>query len=151
MPPHTTRILPPYALLLAIALMFLLHKLLPLVSIEEKGLRVAGWCLIVCGLAVDSWIALWFQRQGTTILPFRDSSQLVTTGLYRYSRNPIYVSMVVVLVGVVLALGSVGPLLAIPLFIAWINRRVILVEEAMLRERFGAEYEAYCRRVRRWV
>lgn len=84
-------------------------------------------------------------------MPFRESSTLMTDGLYRYTRNPIYVSMVVVLIGFAIAWGSLSPWLVPPLFVAILTRRVIRFEEAMLTETFGEAYLAYCSRVRRWL
>jgi protein-S-isoprenylcysteine O-methyltransferase Ste14 len=87
----------------------------------------------------------------TTIKPYETSSALVTGGPYRFSRNPIYLGMVLFLVGLNLGLGSWSPLLAIPAFAFIIERRFIRAEEAALLRRFGDEYETYRRRVRRWI
>ena len=76
---------------------------------------------------------------------------LLTTGLYRFSRNPIYLGMTLTLLGWGLVLGSLGALLLVPLFPPWIERLFIRTEEAMLEDQFGDAYRAYAARTRRWL
>ena len=76
---------------------------------------------------------------------------LITDGLYRFSRNPIYVSLVALLYGEAIALGSLSPWLVPTHLRATISRQFIQREEAMLTEKFGEQYRDYCRRVRRWL
>ena len=95
--------------------------------------------------------AMLFRRRGTAIKPFQESSALVTDGVYRFTRNPMYLGMVIGLTGVACMLGTVTPLLVIPIFIWVIRTRFIRVEEGMLAERFGDEYVQYQARVRRWL
>ena len=75
----------------------------------------------------------------------------MTDGPYRLTRNPIYVGMVLVLAGVALLLGGIAEWFVLPVFIWLIARNVIPVEESMLEERFGQEYQEYRARVRRWI
>jgi protein-S-isoprenylcysteine O-methyltransferase Ste14 len=146
-----TRVLPPVVLLLALVAMGLLHALAPVARPLDGGLRWAGAVPIAAGVGLVLWCAGLFRRAETTIIPFQESSSLLTAGPYAWSRNPIYAGMALTLGGVALALGSVTPWLVVPAFVGWIGHRFIRVEEAMLRERFGAEYQAYCGRVRRWL
>lgn len=106
---------------------------------------------MVVGLSLVLWPARLFSLAKTTIKPFSESSSLVTTGPFRLSRNPIYVGMVIVLLGVAIRLGSLTPFAVIPFFVLFINRAFIVHEERMLLDTFGEEYEAYCRGVRRWI
>ena len=92
-----------------------------------------------------------FSRAGTTIKPFEESSALVTHGPYYFSRNPIYIGLVLVLIGVGLVMGTIAPFAVVPIFIWLIQRRFILPEEAMLEKTFGSVYVAYKRQVRRWL
>jgi len=131
--------------------MAILHLRAPLVRVPEPPLVLLGAPLVVLGFALAIWGANLFGRAGTTIKPFEKSSVLVTNGPFRFTRNPMYLSMTVVLLGVWLLLGTLGPGLIVPIFVVTIQRRFILVEEAMLRSTFGAEYEAYLQRVRRWI
>jgi protein-S-isoprenylcysteine O-methyltransferase Ste14 len=146
-----TRVMPPVVLLMALVAMGVLHALLPLAQPLSGAGRLLGALPIAAGVALVLWSAGLFRRARTTIVPFEESSSLVAHGPYRWSRNPIYTGMLAVLAGTALALGSLSPWLVIPAFAWWIQRRFIRGEEAMLRARFGAEYDAYCARVRRWV
>jgi protein-S-isoprenylcysteine O-methyltransferase Ste14 len=113
--------------------------------------RGVGAALVLAGVPVLGATIVRFVRQGrgipTPVLPAR---HLVVTGLYRYVRNPMYIAVVGVIVGQGLLFGS-GPVLRYALVVAaGFQLFVILHEEPSLRRRFGAEYEAYCRAVRRW-
>ena len=85
------------------------------------------------------------------IKPFERSESLVVNGPYCLSRNQMYLGMVLILIGIGLLMGSTMPLLIIPVFVWLISTRFISVEERMLTDRFGAIYEDYCKRVRRWL
>jgi protein-S-isoprenylcysteine O-methyltransferase Ste14 len=91
------------------------------------------------------------RRQGTTIRPDRAVSSLVTAGPYQWSRNPIYVSHVALIAGLGLALGSTWMLLLTPVAAVLLQRLAIEREERHLSQRFGAEFDAYVARTRRWL
>ena len=143
-------IMPPVILLLAIALMTLLHFLWPLAQMFYFPLTLLGVVLMLLGLGTILWCGGLFRLAGTTIKPFQESSHLITSGIYGYSRNPIYLAMVVILIGVAWLCGSFTPFFVIPFFKWGIETGFILREEQMLQERFGESYQAYCQRVRRW-
>jgi len=115
------------------------------------GLRLLGAAFICAGLSVLAAAIVRFVRQGrgipTPVLPAR---RLVVTGLYRYVRNPMYVAIVSVIVGQGLLFGSGSVLRYAAAVAVGFHVFVLLHEEPSLRRRFGAEYEAYCRGVRRW-
>lgn len=92
-----------------------------------------------------------FRRRGVDPSPNAPASRLVTSGVYRFTRNPMYVGLVMVLTALGIAAGS-WPMLAsaLPMFL-YLDRYVIPREEAYLLRTFGADYAAYCRRVRRWL
>lgn len=79
------------------------------------------------------------------------SSKIVTSGLYRFSRNPMYVGLLVVLLGYAIWLGGITPFLMLPLFIFLITTQQIIPEEEILENKFGQEYLDYKMRVRRWL
>jgi len=114
---------------------------------------VASAVLFAAGLATGIGAFLQFRKAGTTINPMtpQASSALVTGGFFAWSRNPIYVADVLVLLGAALWIGSFVAFLFVALFIAFIDRFQIRPEERALRARFGEEYERYCARVRRWL
>lgn len=116
-----------------------------------SGFRVLGAVLIAAGLPVLLAAIVRFVRQGRGVpTPILAARHLVVTGLYRYVRNPMYVAVVSVIVGQGLLFGS-GAVLRYALAVALgFHLFVLLHEEPSLRSRFGGEYEAYCRAVRRW-
>lgn len=145
------KILPPVYFLAALVTMIALHLLLPIVQIVPAPYRYLGALPIVAGLLVNLWADGCFKRFQTTIKPFQESSHLVETGPYRYSRNPMYVGLVLMLLGAFLLLGSLAPIVVIPAFVWLIAARFIAVEEQMLDARFGDAYRQYQARVRRWL
>jgi protein-S-isoprenylcysteine O-methyltransferase Ste14 len=94
---------------------------------------------------------LTFRVARTTTVPGRASARLVTWGPYRFSRNPMYVGLIVAYLGEAGLLRQIWPVLLLPLTVAYINRIVIPVEEAKLKEVFGEEYERYRVHVHRWL
>ena len=136
---------------MAILLGLALDRWLPLVQLWGRPWTYIGWGIILAALLANIVCDLQFLRRKTTVIPFRESTVLVTNGLYRYSRNPIYLSMVALLYGEAIALGSLSPWLVPTAFAAVVSQRVIRHEEAMLADKFGDEYRDYCQRVRRWL
>lgn len=106
---------------------------------------------MVVGVCLVLWVNVKFRRAGTPIKPFEVSTALVVDGPFRVTRNPIYLGMVLFLFGVAMLLGSVTPILVVPLFALVIDRRFVRMEEAMLAKAFGPSYDAYKDRVRRWL
>lgn len=107
-------------------------------------------CLV--GLALNLWPKLAFKRAGTTVNPLRPatSTQLVTGGVYRYTRNPMYLGHALMLCGWTVYLGHGLAYVLVPLFVAYVTRFQIQPEERALAQRF-VDYAAYCRQVRRWL
>jgi protein-S-isoprenylcysteine O-methyltransferase Ste14 len=144
-------ILPPTGLLIAILLMVGLHFFLPLLQIVPTFWRLSGLMPLAVGLIISYAAEGQFRTADTTVQPFKNSQLLVTDGLYRFSRNPMYLGMVLVIIGAALLLGSLTPFGFIIVFVGWIRYRFILREEAMLNAQFGQEWLEYKERVRRWL
>ncbi len=92
-----------------------------------------------------------FRRVGTNVLPTQPTIALATDGPYRYSRNPIYLSDLVLYVGAALLVNGAAPLLLMPLLAIGLHWGVVRPEEQYLERKFGSAYTAYCQRVRRWL
>lgn len=109
--------------------------------------------VMATGVALNLLPKLTFRRAGTTVNPLRPqaASALVTHGVYRHTRNPMYLGQALVLLGAMLYLQDLRALLALPLFVAYITRFQILPEERVLSARFPGEFAAFCRRVPRWL
>ncbi|GAB4349220.1 MAG: isoprenylcysteine carboxylmethyltransferase family protein [Gammaproteobacteria bacterium] len=144
-------LLPPFYFLLALILMIALHFLAPIALWLSPPWSITGVVPILLGIALAGLGRWQFQRAKTTVYPFETSARLVTQGLFRWSRNPMYLGMLLALVGTALLLGSAGPLLVLPLFYAVIRLRFIRHEERSLARQFGSAYHEYTRKVRRWL
>jgi protein-S-isoprenylcysteine O-methyltransferase Ste14 len=145
------RLLPPVFLLASIILMVGLHYLLPIARVLSDPWTRIGALLMAAGLALGLVGAMTIKRHGTTIKPFQVSSALVRSGVFAFSRNPIYVGMIVLLVGLAVLLGSLAPFAVCVAFALLLHYRFVLMEERMLAERFGDEWLEYSTRVRRWI
>jgi len=110
-----------------------------------------GTAPILLGFAVASSGRRRFRHHDTPVRPFEPSRALVTDGVFRYTRNPMYGGLLLVLAGTGVLLGTISPLLVIPVFLGLIEWRFVRGEEAFLQERFGAAYREYRARVRRWL
>jgi protein-S-isoprenylcysteine O-methyltransferase Ste14 len=144
-------LVPPLYFLVALLLMGFFHRAAPGAHVIEAPYRYAGLVLAALALALILWAALLFRRAGTHIRPYLPSTELVLTGPYRFTRNPMYLGMAGILLGAAIYAGSLTPFIVIPAFMALIQERFILLEEAKLEAAFGAEYLAYKARVRRWL
>lgn len=145
------KIIPPVYFLLALMLMVLLAYYAPVSHLIYIPLRAFGGLLIVTGLTVTAYSANTFRQAGTPIKPFEPPVRLVTDQLYRFSRNPMYLGMMIVLVGTWILLGKLSPVIVIPVFFFIIQEGFIKYEEKFLEEKFGDEYLEYKDRVYRWI
>lgn len=130
-----------------------LEHVLPLPASNAKipGVSVAGGVLFATGAIIAGWGLLTFRRARTTTVPGKASSQLVSWGPYRFSRNPMYVGLTLAYFGEAGILQHIWPLILLPLTLAYVNSIVIPLEESKLREAFDEEYERYRKKVRRWL
>lgn len=145
------KIIPPAYFLLALAAMALLAHYVPISHLIYIPLRVFGSLLILAGLCISATANWTFWKAGTPARPFELPVCLVTDGLFRYSRNPMYLGMIIMLTGTWIALGKLSPLFVIPVFFVIIQEGFIKYEEAFMEKTFGDEYLAYKSDVRRWL
>ena len=119
---------------------------------EEKlfYIRISGVIIFTLGALFASWSLIIFHKARTTTTPGESSKKIVIYGPYRYTRNPMYVSLILAYLGEAGILGQLWPVIALPLVMAYVNWVVIPLEEEVLRKDFKDEYENYCSRVHRW-
>lgn len=145
------KILPPALFLLCLLAMLLLHEVFPLASISSAALFTLGLGFMVLGLVIALQAEGQFRRAGTTVNPFGFSTNLVTDGWFKFSRNPMYLSLELMLIGAWLVLGSVSPFVGILVFFLITDKWYIAQEEKRLAATFGQEYESYRKHTRRWL
>ncbi|WP_145107132.1 methyltransferase family protein [Cereibacter sediminicola] len=142
--------LPPAWLLLFVLAALALDWLVPFGIFGLPG-RVAGVGLGLAALVIAGLAARRMRRAGTTVMPHSAPSALVTDGVFSFSRNPIYLADVVILLAVLLWIDAPLGLPLVPLFMRVLTRRFIEPEEARLAAAFGPDYEAWTGRTRRWL
>jgi protein-S-isoprenylcysteine O-methyltransferase Ste14 len=149
------KIPPLVVVLIAAGLMLLMRWLTPMLAVP-LDLDVRMWAalpLLTAGVAVAVAGVLQFRRSRTTVNPMTPerTSALVSSGIYRYTRNPMYAGMLLALLAFAIVLASPASLLMLPAFVVYMNRFQIMPEERELARHFGAEFQAYRARVRRWL
>jgi len=145
------KIHPPILLLIHIFAAFLLNWLFPLPFVFPKVLVWVGYLLILVGLGLAISAASGFMRAHTTLDPHGSVTEIVTSGPYRFSRNPIYLGFVCLLIGLSLAFRTYWGVILSPVLMALLYQLVIKHEEAYLEKKFGNMYTGYKARVRRWL
>lgn len=145
------KIYPPLMVLAGIAGQLLIAWLAPVEPLLAPLWQYVGVGLMLTGFAVILFMARGFSKNETTILPDGQPSKLMESGLFAYSRNPIYVAMAVLLSGSGLAVGHVFALFVVPVFIIAVQQIWIVKEEENLEAEFGQIYRNYKARVRRWL
>ena len=147
------KIPPPIVGLLIAALMWLIARHSPQLAMPDWLRQAIALTLVASGLVLDLSGALDFRRARTTVNPLATgkTSAIVATGVYRITRNPMYLGMLAMLMGVAVFLAAPLALLGPVAFVAYITRFQILPEERALTGKFGEPYLSYCRQVRRWL
>ena len=144
--------LPPLWTLLFAVLAYGLARIDPWnLSLAHPVTQFLAGILIGCGVLLMLLAAAEMRRQRTTIIPHREADRLVQSGIFRRSRNPIYLGDVLLLAGVILWMDAVLGLVLVPV-LAWVlERRFIIPEEDRLRRKFRADFARYCEKARRWL
>jgi protein-S-isoprenylcysteine O-methyltransferase Ste14 len=115
------------------------------------GRYVGGGLLIAAGLLIGLSAMGLFRKVGTDVKPWKTTSAIVADGVYRFTRNPMYLGMAMLYSGFAFALSSLGAFFILPILILIIRTQVIAREERYLESKFGDEYRTYKARVRRWI
>ena len=146
------RILPPHifgmSILLIVALNLLLDSPRP---VAEPYHWLLGAVIFVLGLTITLPSARLFQQVKTNIIPYNDPNELVTSGWFRYTRNPMYLGLVLMLAGIAVGFGELIGYVVPLLFLILMDRTFIPMEEKAMQRVFGARYDEYRGRVRRWI
>jgi len=146
-----TKIMPPTWMLVAIIAMLILNFTFPIAWIVPTVWNLIGIVFLVSGMTLNLIADNSFKQAETTVKPYQESSCLVTSGAYKISRNPMYLGMVLILTGIALLLRSLSPFLMIIPFAVLIDQIYIRAEEQMLTEKFGAKWQTYKAKTRRWL
>ena len=145
------KIPPPIVTLLFSALIYFSSKWSP--NIVFSGQSIISLFLMTVGFIVLLIAISAFFKFKTTINPLKpeDATSLVTTGIFRLSRNPMYLGLLLLIISLWVKTGAVSGFILVPSFIAYLNNFQILPEERAINALFSGEYEVYCQQVRRWL
>ena len=142
---------PPLLFVIPLVAALLADKFAPTGFVHGPLRWVVGSLTVLAGLALNIIGFVTQRHAGTDPIPFRPTTRIVSHGLYRFTRNPMYLGFGLWTLGTAFLLNSVWMLLAVPIGIVLTDRFVITKEEKYLERKFGEEYLSYKRRVRRWV
>lgn len=142
---------PPIVALIFIVIAYVAKWAIPIPLVLPNIVRMIGLAFVSIGFLLGLAAFLEFRRAQTTILPHGSVSSIITSGIYRFTRNPIYLGFMLMLIGFPLYSGTIWGLVLAPVFIYSMNSLVIEHEEAYLEKKFGEQYTGFKRRVRRWL
>ena len=145
------KIHPPVLLVLHFLAAYFFNRFVPLPFAFPRALVWIGYALILVGLGLAFGAVRRFMRARTTLDPQGSVSEIVTGGVYGFSRNPIYLGFVCLLMGFPFVFGSYWGLIMSPLFVLLMNALVIQHEEVYLEKKFGETYTSYKTRAKRWL
>jgi protein-S-isoprenylcysteine O-methyltransferase Ste14 len=149
---HSGVVLPPPLIYVAFFLAGMgLERYVPMPRLPAGIPRIFGAVLVLPCLVLTAWSFRRFWASGTSIVPIRPTTALVIEGPYRFTRNPMYLGLLLLYVGVACWSGLVWPLLLAPVLVWVMSVSVIGREERYLSRKFGAEYRRYQAQVRRWL
>jgi len=146
---------PPLLFVFPMAMGFVVQYIVPIGIVTgvrpAHTLRLVGWAEILIGLALNAWAVGTFNRLETTVIPRRPARTLAAEGPYKLTRNPMYLGFAIIYLGVAFVANAFWVLLFLPEAIVLVWLLAIKLEEAYLRREFGAAYDEYRSRVRRWI
>ena len=142
---------PPVVALMFIVLAYFLGRFVPLPFSAPVILRYFGLAITFVGFLLGIAAFLEFRKERTTLDPHGSVKQVVTSGIYRFTRNPIYMGFLLMVIGLPLNSGLYWGIILAPFYALVMNRLIIRHEEAYLEKKFGKAYTSYTARVRRWL
>ena len=145
------KILPPTYFFICLIISALLFYNVPLTQIIRYPFNLIGFLFFIVGAGLNIWTDQLLKKEQTTVKPFGKPAALIHTGPFKFSRNPMYLGMALLLFGFGIILGSVTSFMGVILFVAAMEMVFIPKEEKILQEQFGEEYLAYKKKVGRWI
>ena len=145
------KILPPTYFFIFLVLAVLIHFILPIIQLINYPLNWSGLLFILAGGGLNIWADRLFKKNNTTVKPDETPTSLINNGPFRFSRNPMYLGMEFLLIGTGLILGSVTSFVGAVLFFVVMELLFIRQEEKIMAEKFGDEFNAYKKKVARWI
>ena len=148
-----TKIPPPVYGIATAALIWWLAKAAPSLTLIPSSISKLGIALIIVGVLIDVYALVQFIKQRTTPNPLspQNANDIVISGLYKFSRNPMYLGLLLSLTGWAIYQANLIGFVCLPIFIWLINTLQITPEERILLEKFGDSYQQYLTKVRRWI
>jgi protein-S-isoprenylcysteine O-methyltransferase Ste14 len=144
-------IMPTTYFLIALLISIALHFGIPIEELVPQPWNLVGLIPLGFGVWLNVSADRAFRQAKTTVKPFEESSVLLTSGAFRFTRNPMYLGFVAILLGESILLRSLSPYVVVIGFAVLMDRTYIKVEERMLAEKFGEEWQRYASKVRRWL
>ena len=155
LPPEKDRpgvpIAPPLLFVIPILVSLVLEWLVTTSFVHGAFRWTLGVLFFLAGIALNVGGFITQKRAGTDPIPFNPSTRIVSHGLYRFSRNPMYIGFALWTLAAAILVNSLWTLLAVPIGLVLVNQLVVRREERYLERKFGDEYLSYKRRVRRWI
>ncbi|GAB4032863.1 methyltransferase family protein [Spirosoma gilvum] len=145
------RIPPPVFMVLAVLVMILLNYYAPIGRWLDYPWRYLGLALIILGFSLGLGSGLFFRKLGTNPKPGAKATLLVTKGPFKYTRNPMYLGLMTLTIGVAILLGTFSPLVLIPVLFIILHTQFVLREEKLMEDWFGESYLSYKRKTPRWL
>ena len=145
------KLLPPTLFIICAIFMIVIGLIWPLKNIITSPYNLIGILVLFLGLGISIWGSNKFNQVGTNIQTFDEPDILITDGLFKYSRNPMYLGFLVVLWGIFIILGAVSPIILVLIFFIVTDQWYITFEEEMMVMKFGKKYINYKSVTRKWI
>ena len=147
------KVLPLGVVAIIALLMWLTTMAIPSLAIDIPVNTIIATVILLVGVAIVLQAIFKFRLASTTVNPVapQDTSSLVAGGIYRFSRNPMYLGFLISLLAWAVWLSNIAAFLLLPAFVLYMNRFQILPEERILLQKFGREFAQYMKAVRRWI
>jgi protein-S-isoprenylcysteine O-methyltransferase Ste14 len=129
----------------------LVGRVFPFQVLPRPFALAIGGALALSAVVLNIWALPRFRRAGTSMMPYKPTTAIIDSGPFALTRNPLYVAMTLLYVGITLLVNTVWPLLLLPFVLGLVQRGVIEREERYLEQKFGDKYMSYKSRVRRWL